>query len=77
MRYLRQLFASFLLMPRMTQAESADYLRGYAQSDLDREYEGMNHKVSLLFQYHNGLSPNGQFFSNGLDYAGLGLYFGS
>jgi hypothetical protein len=35
-----------------------------------------NRKVLLLLQYYNGRSPNGQFFSNSLDYTGLGLYFG-
>jgi hypothetical protein len=33
-------------------------------------------KVGLMFQYYRGRSPNGQFFSDRLDYSGLGLYFG-
>jgi hypothetical protein len=35
-----------------------------------------NRKVLLLFQHYRGLSPNGQFFSEQLEYSGFGLYFG-
>lgn len=33
-------------------------------------------KVLLLLQHYRGLSPNGQFFSDRLEYSGFGFYFG-
>lgn len=31
-------------------------------------------KISLLFEYYNGHSPNGQFFNRSIEYFGPGLY---
>lgn len=33
-------------------------------------------KVLLLLQHYQGLSPNGQFFGEELEYSGFGFYFG-
>jgi hypothetical protein len=35
----------------------------------------LNRKMQLMFEYYNGRSPNGQFFTESIEFLGVGIHF--